>query len=132
MVKATTTTAYAVHSAAKQIQGEKETAPSIVINSGKFWSKATSDYADISPECVPGYCVVKGGYYKNDANVSSVLQEGYNVFALQQNKEEHKPAVIGFDILFTGTQDSEVDKEFATTCSNFDNIVVGMNLLFCI
>ena len=34
------------------------------------------------------------------------------------------------DILFTGTQDSAVDKEFATTCNNFDNIVIGMNLLF--
>lgn len=89
---AANTTAYAVHSAAKQIQGEKETAPSIVINSGKFWSEATSTYADISSACVPGYCVVKGGYYKNDANVSSMLQEGYNVFPLQQNKAEHKEA----------------------------------------
>lgn len=54
----------------------------------------------------------------------------YTTLINKLNSDNHNPAVIGFDILFTGTQDSEVDKEFATTCNNFDNIVIGMNLLF--
>ena len=54
----------------------------------------------------------------------------YTTLINKLNSDNHNPAVIGFDILFTGTQDSAVDKEFATTCNNFDNIVIGMNLLF--
>ena len=46
------------------------------------------------------------------------------------NKEEHKPAVIGFDILFTGKQDEVVDQEFADICKESGNVVVAMNLLF--
>ena len=83
------TTAYAVHSAAKQTQGEKENAPSITINDGKFWAEASSTYADISSACVPGYCVIKGGYYKNDANIDTRLEEGYNKFALKTNTQEY-------------------------------------------
>lgn len=83
------TTAYAVHSAAKQTQGEKEDAPSITINGGKFWAEAPSKYADISSACVPGYCVIKGGYYKNDANIDTRLEEGYNKFALKTNTQEY-------------------------------------------
>lgn len=87
--KASGTTAYAVHSAAKQTQGEKEDAPSITINGGKFWAEAPSKYADISSACVPGYCVIKGGYYKNDANIDARLEEGYNKFALKTNTQEY-------------------------------------------
>ena len=46
------------------------------------------------------------------------------------NKEEHKPAVIGFDILFTGKQEEEIDQEFADICKESGNVVVAMNLLF--
>lgn len=46
------------------------------------------------------------------------------------NKEEHKPAVIGFDILFTGKQEEEIDQEFADICKDSGNVIVAMNLLF--
>ena len=84
------TTAYAVHSAAKQTQGEKEDAPAITINGGKFWSEATSTYADISSACVPGYCVINGGYYLNPTNIDARLGEYRYKFALKPNMSEYK------------------------------------------
>ena len=124
---AANTTAYAVHSAAKQTQGEKEEAPSITINGGKFWAEASSTYADISSACVPGYCVIMGGFYKNNANVSSVLQEGYNIFPLQQNKAEHKEAYnegYRWHVTnnFTGEAVWEVYNNTNTLLGAFDNL----------
>lgn len=84
------TTAYAVHSAAKQTQGEKEDAPAITINGGKFWAEAPSTYADISSACVPGYCVINGGYYLNPTNIDARLGEYRYKFALKPNMSEYK------------------------------------------
>ena len=57
----------------------------------------------------------------------NILREKENLKKL--NEDNHAPAVIGFDILFTGKQDPLVDQAFAEECNKTGNVVVAMNLL---
>lgn len=44
--------------------------------------------------------------------------------------EEVRPAVIGFDILFSGEKDAETDARFAQVCENYGNVVLGFSYVF--
>lgn len=44
--------------------------------------------------------------------------------------EEVRPAVIGFDILFTAEKDKEKDEQFAEICGEFGNVVTGFSYVF--
>lgn len=44
--------------------------------------------------------------------------------------EDIKPAVIGFDILFSGQKDAQSDKEFADLCAEYNNVVCGFSYVF--
>lgn len=44
--------------------------------------------------------------------------------------EEIRPAVIGFDILFTDTKDAVTDAEFVEACKNYGNVVTGLGYVF--
>lgn len=44
--------------------------------------------------------------------------------------EEIKPAVIGFDVLFSSEKDTEMDNRFADVCSKYNNIVTGFAYVF--
>ncbi len=44
--------------------------------------------------------------------------------------EDVRPAVIGFDILFSGNKDENADKEFAQTCEKYDNVVCAFSYVF--
>ena len=123
------TTAYAVHSAAKQTQGEKEDAPSITINGGKFWAEAPSTYADISSACVPGYCVINGGYYLNPTNIDARLGEYRYKFALKPNMSEYKEGYrwyIKDDV--TGEAVWEVYNGDNILQGAFDNLLAALEL----
>ena len=54
----------------------------------------------------------------------------YTTLVEKLNSDNHIPAVIAFDILFTGVEDETKDLEFAEKCGEYDNVVVAMNLLF--
>ncbi len=43
---------------------------------------------------------------------------------------EHTPAVIGIDVVFSGTNGSEADQRLAEVCSQYDNIVVASTVTF--
>lgn len=43
--------------------------------------------------------------------------------------EEYKPAVIGFDIMFTGELDSKADSTFASAVKNAGNVVTASNVV---
>ncbi|MCR5686210.1 MAG: CHASE2 domain-containing protein, partial [Lachnospiraceae bacterium] len=44
--------------------------------------------------------------------------------------DEYSPAVIAFDILFTGGKDPETDHEFAEACKRAGNVIAGSYLEF--
>lgn len=44
--------------------------------------------------------------------------------------EDVRPAVIGFDILFSSEKDEESDKRFADACAKYDNVVMGFGYVF--
>ncbi|MBO5266583.1 MAG: adenylate/guanylate cyclase domain-containing protein [Ruminiclostridium sp.] len=44
--------------------------------------------------------------------------------------EEVRPAVIGFDILFSSDMNEESDKRFAEVCGKYDNVVCGFGYVF--
>ena len=44
--------------------------------------------------------------------------------------EEIRPAVVGFDILFTGEKDTENDQWFAEVCAEYGNVVTGFSYVF--
>ena len=44
--------------------------------------------------------------------------------------EEVKPAVIGFDVLFSSEKEAEADKRFADVCSKYGNVVTGFAYVF--
>ena len=44
--------------------------------------------------------------------------------------EDVRPAVIGFDILFSSQKDAESDQRFADTCAKYDNVVTGYSYVF--
>lgn len=46
------------------------------------------------------------------------------------NSGEHRPAVIAFDIMFTGTKDEEGDAAFVEAASKYNNVVVGINAMW--
>jgi len=46
------------------------------------------------------------------------------------NSSPNKPAVIGFDILFTGAKDEEGDAAFAKAISESDNVILASSLLY--
>ena len=46
------------------------------------------------------------------------------------NGSGHAPAVIAFDMLFTGEKDPEGDRAFADACEKYGNIVAGINAHF--
>lgn len=62
--------------------------------------------------------------------INKWTRENYRLLVEKLNANNHKPAVIGFDILFTGQQDETIDKAFVETCKNAENVVLAMNLLF--
>ncbi len=44
--------------------------------------------------------------------------------------EDTRPAVIGFDILFSSPKDAEADNRFAQACAKYDNVVTGFSYVF--
>lgn len=44
--------------------------------------------------------------------------------------EEVRPAVIGFDILFSSEKDAESDSLFAQTCEKYGNVITGFSYVF--
>lgn len=46
------------------------------------------------------------------------------------SKEENRPAVIGVDVVFTGTKDSINDEALVEACKNGDNIILASKLNF--
>ena len=44
--------------------------------------------------------------------------------------EDVRPAVIGFDILFSSEKNSESDAKFAEVCAKYDNVVTGFSYVF--
>ncbi|MBQ8518323.1 MAG: adenylate/guanylate cyclase domain-containing protein [Agathobacter sp.] len=44
--------------------------------------------------------------------------------------EEVRPAVIGFDILFSSEKETESDVRFAEVCKKYDNVVAGFSYVF--
>jgi len=44
--------------------------------------------------------------------------------------EDIRPAVIGFDILFSSNKDAESDKRFADACAKYNNVVTGFSYVF--
>ena len=44
--------------------------------------------------------------------------------------EEVRPAVIGFDILFSSNKDAESDERFAKACAEYGNVVTGFSYVF--
>jgi len=44
--------------------------------------------------------------------------------------EEMRPAVIGFDILFSSEKDAETDARFAEICAEYGNVVTGFSYVF--
>lgn len=44
--------------------------------------------------------------------------------------EDVRPAVVGFDILFSSTKDAESDARFVETCGRYDNVVTGFSYVF--
>lgn len=62
--------------------------------------------------------------------INNWTRDYYTQLVRKLNEDNHAPAVIGFDILFTGKQDDIIDKQFADECMKANNVVVAMNLLF--
>lgn len=44
--------------------------------------------------------------------------------------DEVRPAVIGFDILFSSEKDAESDAKFAEACAKYDNVITGFSYVF--
>ncbi len=44
--------------------------------------------------------------------------------------EDVRPAVIGFDVLFSSEKDGEADTRFAEACGKYDNVVTGFSYVF--
>ncbi|MBE5926410.1 MAG: adenylate/guanylate cyclase domain-containing protein [Lachnospiraceae bacterium] len=44
--------------------------------------------------------------------------------------EDLRPAVMGFDVLFSSEKLKDSDKQFADTCEKYDNIVLGFSYVF--
>lgn len=44
--------------------------------------------------------------------------------------EEVRPAVIGFDVLFSSNKDEESDARFAEACAKYNNVVTGFSYVF--
>ena len=44
--------------------------------------------------------------------------------------EEIRPAVVGFDILFSSEKDEKTDKDFSDACKKYDNVVCGFSYVF--
>lgn len=44
--------------------------------------------------------------------------------------DEVRPAVIGFDILFSSNKDAENDERFAKACADYGNVVTGFSYVF--
>ena len=47
----------------------------------------------------------------------------------KMNSGEHRPAVVAFDIMFTGHKDAEGDAAFAEAAAKYGNVVVGINAI---
>ena len=67
---------------------------------------------------------VLGDYADWDRSVYADLMEALCV------SEDVRPAVIGFDILFTADNGDEADKRFAELCAENGNVVTGFNYVF--
>ncbi len=65
-----------------------------------------------------------GDYSNWDRSVYTDLLETLCV------SEDIQPAVIGFDILFSGNKDAESDSEFALACENYGNVVSAFSYVF--
>ena len=83
------TTAYAVIVSAPATQGEATATPTCIINDGKFKGSATSTYADVNESGVAGYCVLNGGFYVVNTNLSKYVAEGYEEFPLPSDRPEY-------------------------------------------
>ena len=65
-----------------------------------------------------------GEYADWDRSIYGQLVEKLNV------SEDIRPAVIGFDVLFSSEKDKEQDEYFAKTCAKYDNVVCGFSYVF--
>ena len=65
-----------------------------------------------------------GDFNKIERSVYSELIEILNV------SEDVKPAVIGFDIIFSEQKDVQSDIKFAETCGKFGNVICAFNYVF--
>ncbi|MBQ9296199.1 MAG: hypothetical protein IJ204_03300 [Paludibacteraceae bacterium] len=83
------TTAYALFLAAKQVQGATVAQPELTVNSGKFWGKATSTYADINTNGVKGSCVLNGGCYLQNTNLPTYVAEDKEIATLASARAEY-------------------------------------------
>ena len=54
----------------------------------------------------------------------------YSLLVEKLNSDNHKPSVIGFDILFTGEKDKTSDLRFAEVCKENNNVVVKFKTEF--
>ena len=59
-----------------------------------------------------------------DRSVYTKLLDTLNV------SDEIRPAVIGFDVLFSSEKDKKTDKEFAAACEKYNNVVCGFSYVF--
>lgn len=65
-----------------------------------------------------------GEYADWDRSIYGQLVEKLNV------SEDIRPAVIGFDVLFSSEKNKEQDEYFAKTCAKYDNVVCGFSYVF--
>ena len=65
-----------------------------------------------------------GDYSKWDRDIYARLLETICV------SEECRPAVVGFDVLFSARKDDESDQRFADACGKYNNVVVGRAYVF--
>ena len=65
-----------------------------------------------------------GDYNKWNRDVYANLVETLCV------SDEIKPAVIGFDLLFSGEKDVQSDQAFADVCDKYNNVVCGFSYVF--
>ena len=83
------TTAYAVIVSAPATQGEATATPTCIINDGKFKGSATSTYADVNENGVAGYCVLNGGFYTVNTNLTKYIPEGLEEVTLPSDRPEY-------------------------------------------
>ena len=84
------TTSYALCLAAKQTQGSATAQPELEVTGGKFKGYAAGGTSgDINANGVTGSCVLKGGVYTYNTNLSKYIPEGYEEVPLASDRTEY-------------------------------------------